>query len=48
MKDKKINDADLFSQPPLLILTKGANIRRGHCISDCFYTPDIKVVQWPC
>ncbi len=29
MKDKKINDADLFSQAPLLIFTKGANISGG-------------------
>ncbi len=29
---KKVNDADLFSQPPLLIFTKGANIIGGHCI----------------
>ncbi len=31
MKDKKDN-ADLFSQPPLVIFTKGANISGGHCI----------------
>ncbi len=31
-KIKRINDADLFSQPPLLIFIKGANIRGGHCI----------------
>ncbi len=31
-KNKKINDADLFSQPPLLIFTKGANISGGNCI----------------
>ncbi len=30
-KIKKINDADLFSQPPLLIFTKGANISGRHC-----------------
>ncbi len=30
-KDKQIN-ADLFSQPPLVIFTKGANISGGHCI----------------
>ncbi len=30
MKDKKINDADLFSQAPLLIFTKGANISGEH------------------
>ncbi len=32
-KIKRINNADLFSQPPLLIFTKGANISGGHCIS---------------
>ncbi len=31
-KIRKINNADLFSQPPLLIFTKGANISGGHCI----------------
>ncbi len=31
-KIKRINNADLFSQPPLLIFTKGANINGGHCI----------------
>ncbi len=31
-KIKRINDAYLFSQPPLLIFIKGANIRGGHCI----------------
>ncbi len=31
-KIKKINDADLFSQQPLLILTKGANISGRHCM----------------
>ncbi len=31
MKDqKKINNVDLFSQPPLLVLTKGANISGGY------------------
>ncbi len=30
-KIKRINNADLFSQPPLLIFTKGANISGGHC-----------------
>ncbi len=29
---KRINNADLFSQPPLLIFIKGANISGGHCI----------------
>ncbi len=32
-KIKRINNADLFSQPPLLIFIKGANISEGHCIS---------------
>ncbi len=31
-KIKRINNADLFSQPPLLIFIKGANISGGHCI----------------
>ncbi len=31
-KIKRINDADLFSQPPLLIFIKGANISGGHCM----------------
>ncbi len=31
-KIKRINNADLFSQPPLLIFTKGANISGGHCM----------------
>ncbi len=30
-KIKWINNADLFSKPPLLIFTKGANISGGHC-----------------
>ncbi len=34
-KIKRINNADLFSQPPLLIFTKGANISGGHCIYTC-------------
>ncbi len=34
-KIKRINNADLFSQPPLVIFTKGANISGGHCI--CMY-----------
>ncbi len=29
-KIKKISNADLFSQPPLLIFTKGDNISGGH------------------
>ncbi len=32
-KIKRIKNADLFSQPPLVIFTKGANISGGHCIS---------------
>ncbi len=32
-KINRINNADLFSQPPLLIFTKGANISGGHCIN---------------
>ncbi len=39
-KIKRINNADLFSQPPLLIFIKGANISGGHCI---FLDPDLKV-----
>ncbi len=31
-KIKRINNADLFSQPPLLIFIKGANISGGHYI----------------
>ncbi len=30
-KIKRIDNADLFSQPPLLIFIKGANISGGHC-----------------
>ncbi len=36
-KIKNIKDADLFSHPPLLIFTKGANISGGHCISIDLY-----------
>ncbi len=32
MKDQKGQQCDLFSQPPLLMFTKGANIRGGHYI----------------
>ncbi len=32
-KIKRINNADLFSQPPLLIFIKGANISGGHCMA---------------
>ncbi len=31
MKGQKEKDADLFSQLPLLIFTKDANISVGHC-----------------
>ncbi len=31
-KIKRINNADLFSQLPLLIFIKGANISGGHCV----------------
>ncbi len=34
-KIKRINNADLFSQLPLLIFIKGANISGGHCIYVC-------------
>ncbi len=32
-KIKRINNADLFSQPPLLIFIKGANISGGHYLN---------------
>ncbi len=32
-KIKKLSHACLFSQTPLLIFTKGANISGGHCIN---------------
>ncbi len=35
-KIKRINNADLFSQPPLLIFIKGANISGGHCKLNSF------------
>ncbi len=35
-KIKRINNADLFSQPPLLIFTKGANISGGSVNLVCF------------
>ncbi len=31
LKIKSVNNADLSSQPPLLIFIKGANISGGHC-----------------
>ncbi len=37
-KIKRINNADLFSQPPLLILTTGANISGVHCKGTTFTT----------
>ncbi len=40
-KIKRINNADLFSQPPLLIFIKGANISGGHCIF--FEKPESKI-----
>ncbi len=40
-KIKRINNADLFSQPPLLIFIKGANISGGHCI----FTNDMKLTR---
>ncbi len=38
----RINNADLFSQPPLLIFIKGANISGGHCVYIYIYTYKIK------
>ncbi len=35
-KIKRINNADLFSQSPLLIFTNGANISGEHCKYPCF------------
>ncbi len=35
-KIKQINDADLFSQPSLLIFTKGVNISEQHCETTIF------------
>ncbi len=40
-KIKRINNADLFSQLPLLIFIKGANISGGHCIYICIYIFDL-------
>ncbi len=37
-KIKMINNPDLFSQPLLLMFTKGANISGGHCIYIYIYT----------
>ncbi len=42
-KIKRINNADLFSQPPLLIFIKGANISGGHCIFLRTSKPKIKL-----
>ncbi len=36
-KIKRINNADFFSQLPLVIFTKGANISGGHCIYIFFF-----------
>ncbi len=54
-KIKRINNADLFSQPPLLIFIKGANISGGHCIyiftftfmhlADAFIQCDFQCIQ---
>ncbi len=35
---KRINNLDLFSQTPLFIFTKGANISGGHSLSLYIYT----------
>ncbi len=43
-KIKRINNADLFSQPPLVIFTKGANISGGHCIYLSFYRSIIQFI----
>ncbi len=43
-KIKRINNADLFSQPPLLIFIKGANISGGHCMK--FKQNDCIVFAW--
>ncbi len=41
-KIKRINNADLFSQLPLLIFIKGANISGGHCIYIYIYISAVK------
>ncbi len=46
-KIKRINNADLFSQPPLFIFTKGANISGGHCIlSAQIQSNAAKLIGW--
>ncbi len=48
-KIKRINNADLFSQPPLLIFIKGANISGGHCMSKSGAIISVcTVVTWLC
>ncbi len=46
-KIKRINNADLFSQPTLVIFTKGANISGGHCtfsqLADAFIQSDLQM-----
>ncbi len=46
-KIKRINNADLFSQPPLLIFIKGANISGGHCTSEIAPTFAAERQCWP-
>ncbi len=46
-KIKRINNADLFSQTPLLIFIKGANISGGHCIWFMYYHIALLLV-WYC
>ncbi len=48
MKDKKDKHAELFSQLPLLIFTKGANISGGHCIYIFFYVYFFFIVNVNC
>ncbi len=43
-KIKRINNADLFSQPPLLIFIKGANISGGHCKFLIIYSYEEKLI----
>ncbi len=49
-KIKRINNADLFSQPPLLIFIKGANISGGHCTTNTFcwnlYLKKLNIFCW--
>ncbi len=46
-KIKRINNADLFSQLPLLIFIKGANISGGHCILKNVANKTEKWFQFP-